>query len=231
MELARGPTLFDALDDYRDRGYRMPEQLVRDLAHGMVHALYYVHHRSIVHRDVKLENWIFEAPLPSSPAERLPQVKLIDFGFAATCAEGAMLPSPALIGTPGFRAPEQWVACGDGHSFPVDMFALGVCFYVMLTGIPPFQSAETAADLYDEERDGDDPAVRRPFWVYCNGSSVHLARWITDKRHYDLLWPERRWRGISAAARCFVAGLLEFDQYNRTSAQQALCDDWLLADD
>merc|ERR1712080_749199 len=39
-------------------------------------------------------------------------------------------------GTPDYLAPE--ILLEHGHGFPVDMWALGVCFYEFVTGVPPF---------------------------------------------------------------------------------------------
>lgn len=41
-----------------------------------------------------------------------------------------------IFGTPDYLAPELLLQ--KGHSFPVDWWALGVCFYEFVTGIPPF---------------------------------------------------------------------------------------------
>lgn len=41
-----------------------------------------------------------------------------------------------IFGTPDYLAPELLLK--QGHSFPVDWWALGACFYEFVTGIPPF---------------------------------------------------------------------------------------------
>ena len=80
----------------------------------MVEATYYLHTDvNVVHRDIKLDNILLE--------EGTRMVKLIDFGFSV------------LVTDPRQRLK---VFCGGA---PVDMWAIGVLLYVMLTGAFPFR--------------------------------------------------------------------------------------------
>ncbi|GII82905.1 hypothetical protein Ssi03_08950 [Sphaerisporangium siamense] len=80
------------------------------------------HRRGIVHRDVTAENVLLT---PEG-------AKLLDFGLAAFVGEHA---GPRVPGTPPYAAPERLTA--GGFHPAVDVYALGVLVYQMLTGVPP----------------------------------------------------------------------------------------------
>ena len=90
---------------------------------------------SIVHGDIKLENILY-----SSESEE-GHIKLADFGLAFYYNNGINYFKSAL-GTPEYMAPEQILNGQKG--FSSDMWAVGICAYEMLTGMPPFydESAE-----------------------------------------------------------------------------------------
>lgn len=106
--------------------------LVEQLARGVAHA----HLRGIIHRDLKPENILLTAN---------GQPKITDFGLAKRIQAGAGLTqSGAVMGTPGYMAPEQ--ARGEKTVGPsVDIYALGAILYRLTTGHPPFQG-ETALE-------------------------------------------------------------------------------------
>jgi eukaryotic-like serine/threonine-protein kinase len=100
-------------------------------------AVDYAHHRGVLHRDLKPSNILIDR-------EGRPHVA--DFGLAKRLDADAGLTTPgAIVGTPGYMAPEQ-VGGGRGPIGPAsDVYGLGAVLYQMLTGRPPFQAA-TALD-------------------------------------------------------------------------------------
>jgi len=86
-----------------------------------------------VHRDIKPENLLLSDKSAGAT------IKLADFGFATTCLSDSALSD--LLGTPEYMAPEL-VALRDvegGYGKSVDIWALGVVLYILLSGIHPFQ--------------------------------------------------------------------------------------------
>ena len=91
----------------------------------------------MIHRDVKPENILLT---------RKGRVKVADFGLCRDQdGQGLHLTqSGVTMGTPLYMSPEQ--AQGHAVDHRSDLYSLGVTFYHMLAGVPPFR-AETALAL------------------------------------------------------------------------------------
>lgn len=73
------------------------------------------------------------------------QVKIGDFGLATTLEYDGER-KKTLCGTPNYIAPEMLDK--KGHSFEVDIWAIGCILYTLLVGKPPFET-ETLKDTYN----------------------------------------------------------------------------------
>ncbi len=136
MRLIEGSSLARRLAD----GPIPPREAAALLA-PICHAVDYAHRRGVLHRDLKPSNILIDH-------EGLPHVA--DFGLAKRIDAGPSLTSPgAIVGTPGYMAPEQVVVGGRGRIGPAsDVYSLGAILYQMLTGRPPFQAASALDTVF-----------------------------------------------------------------------------------
>ncbi|MFF3502454.1 protein kinase [Streptomyces sp. NPDC003247] len=118
----------------------LPERSVRVLAAGLAHALTNIHAAGIVHRDLK----------PSNVMVTIEGPRLIDFGVARAMETvggdaGGLTRTGAMIGSPGFMAPEQ--VRGDRITPACDVFCLGSVLAYAATGTHPFGSADSGVHV------------------------------------------------------------------------------------
>jgi serine/threonine-protein kinase len=155
MEFVDGVTLGQAL---RKDGPFRASRAIR-IAGQLARALGAAHTKGIVHRDLKPEN-IFLIDRDG----RKDFVKIVDFGIAkvipvggAPVAEGPRLTrAGAVFGTPEYMAPEQAAGRGDTDG-RVDVYALGIILYEMLTGRVPHRGDTTVRTLAMQMLDPIEP--------------------------------------------------------------------------
>ncbi|MEV0036310.1 serine/threonine-protein kinase [Streptomyces sp. NPDC050804] len=112
----------------------LPERSVRILASGLAHALQDIHAAGLIHRDLK----------PSNVLVTIDGPRVIDFGIARaleTVTEEGLTRTGALVGSPGFMAPEQ--VRGDRVTAACDVFCLGSVLAYAATGRLPFGAADS----------------------------------------------------------------------------------------
>jgi eukaryotic-like serine/threonine-protein kinase len=128
------------------------------IAGSIAAALEYVHGRGIIHRDIKPEN---------VHIDKHGKVKLMDFGIAKT-ANLSLTRTGMAMGTPYYMAPEQ--VAGRAATPMIDIYAFGMLFYELLTGVRGIQG-DTMEQLFYQimnqpldpaglENAGTPPAVR-----------------------------------------------------------------------
>eukprot|EP00742_Colponemidia_sp_Colp-10_P001659 GILJ01001779.1.p1 GENE.GILJ01001779.1~~GILJ01001779.1.p1 ORF type:complete len:379 (-),score=52.96 GILJ01001779.1:385-1521(-) len=147
LELALGGELFD----FVSYAGAFSEDMARTLFHQIVAAVEVCHTAGIAHRDIKPENILFDENF---------NIKLADFGFAGRLdgKSGCGVMS-TFCGTKAYMAPEM-LAARPYDGCKVDIWALGVVAFILVAGIPPFQSAASSDYWYSKLRVGD----HETFW-------------------------------------------------------------------
>src|SRR5207248_3850618 len=97
-------------------------------------ALDYAHARDVVHRDVKLSNFLLDG-------DRV--LHVADFGIAQVSTEETLTGTGQVLGTAAYLAPER--ALGQPATDASDRYALAVAAYELLAGERPFNAAHFAA--------------------------------------------------------------------------------------
>ena len=142
MEWISGGTLERFVGPWR-LGPREAARLIRDVASAVAE----VHALGVIHRDIKPANVLLGSPV--YPGD-LPVPKLADFGLArheqgSTC----LTREGAVIGTPGYLAPEQaGLDPALGTVGPAtDVHGLGATLYFLLAGRPPHEGRSFVESL------------------------------------------------------------------------------------
>ncbi|CAF0758645.1 unnamed protein product [Rotaria sordida] len=112
-------------------GFVYSEAVASHYMRQIFEAVRYIHDRGIIHRDLKPHCVLLSSKENAAP------VKLGGFGVALQLPESGLIQA-SRIGTPAFMAPEVVNKESPGFGRPVDMWALGVMLYVLLTGTLPF---------------------------------------------------------------------------------------------
>jgi len=130
LDLATGGELFDRIIEIQ----RFPEKEALHVMLQVLSGVKYMHDLHIVHRNLKPEDLVL------SSRDKNPDIKIIDFGFATKLTNDFELLQ--LVGTPPYFAPEVSLlrdeTVMDGYGRPVDIWAMGVILYILLSGIHPF---------------------------------------------------------------------------------------------
>jgi serine/threonine protein kinase len=133
MELIEARTLADVVAESGPLG----ETAVASLAQQLLDALGAAHDSGVVHRDVKPTNVMLGAR---------GRVKLTDFGIAQAADDPRLTTTGALVGSPGYMAPERLE--GQPATPSSDLWSLGATLYLAVQGLSPFARDSTAATIF-----------------------------------------------------------------------------------
>jgi serine/threonine protein kinase len=132
-EYLSGPDVFDMVVQQK----RIQELQVRGMTRQMLYAIAFIHRHGYSHLDVSLENFRFDAS---------GRVRLLDFGVVTYTKTIDKFPDKKP-GKVRYMAPEMYQ--GDHCIGPaIDMFAMGVCIFIMLVGAPPFEIPNVSGMRY-----------------------------------------------------------------------------------
>jgi eukaryotic-like serine/threonine-protein kinase len=131
FELVEGPTLSQRL---REQGALAPADAARLLL-GVLDGVVHAHQSGVIHRDLKPSNILIDAA---------GRARVMDFGIAVNQRHGAA--DAALVGTPGYMAPE--LTQGRPATVQADVFAAGLVLYEMLAGRPAVRESDPYKALH-----------------------------------------------------------------------------------
>ncbi len=117
------------LGDYAQKRGQLPlDELIR-ISRQMADALDYAHSKGIIHRDIKPSNVLLDEQH---------NTYLADFGIAKVVESSVNFTGSAMLGTPKYMAPEM--SGPEELTTAVDVYALGVTIYQILTGRLPYEA-------------------------------------------------------------------------------------------
>lgn len=151
------------------KAYRETE--AAELMVQMLKAVSYLHNRNIVHRDVKLDNWLCGAK------DRDDRLQLIDFGFARHVAgPDEIMDEP--LGTLIYVCPEIFQR---SYTSKCDIWSLGVICYMLLVGKAPFHIPNNDNRTKHAIRFKDFPKEGR--WTSLSDRAQKIVTWLLQKDH------------------------------------------------
>lgn len=130
MEYLKTQTLLDKIEYFT----KFTEKEACEIMLQLLDAIQFTHEHKIIHRDIKPQNVFY---LPNGT------IKLTDFGIAQHEKDAGI--AGKIIGSVHFLAPE--VLMGRPCTISSDIYAAGITFFQLLTGILPFDgSTQEVAD-------------------------------------------------------------------------------------
>jgi serine/threonine-protein kinase len=181
MEYVEG----NSLREYFGRGARFGERDAVSIMSQLLESLGHAHERRVWHRDIKPANLIVMMN---------GRVKVADFGIARIEAS-ELTQTGAVMGSPGYMAPEQYAAREIDHR--ADLFAAGVVFYQLLTNTKPFVGTQEQIAYAVCHTQAPKPSTVDPGHAWQRYDAI-LATALAKK-------PEERYQGAEA----FLAAILD----------------------
>jgi WD40 repeat protein len=204
LELVDGGTLHARLG-----GTPQDPREAAGLVEALARAMHTAHRADVVHRDLKPANVLLApgdslhgVPLGGSAGAVYYQPKVSDFGLAKQLDDpSGQTGTDAILGTPGYMAPEQAAGNAEAVGPAADTYALGAILYECLTGRPPFKGA-TVLDTLEQVRTQEpvppralQPKVPRDLETIC----LNCLRKEPHQRY-------ARAEDLAADLRCFHEG-------------------------
>ena len=113
------------------KGY-LSEQDTRKILKDVIYGVAYLHKNHILHRDLKVTNYMIGSD---------GNAKIVDFGLS-NYLKNEKEKRFTICGTPAYRSPELIQHQNNGYGYEVDIWAVGVSAFSMLTGHHPFKGGK-----------------------------------------------------------------------------------------
>lgn len=178
----------------KDKGGQLSELDAKPIMAKLLEAVSKLHYLGVAHRDIKPENILVRL----TESERVKDIALCDFGLARLARPGDNV-MRSTVGTVKYMAPE--VLRGQRYGLGVDLFALGVLLYSIISREFPFSNS--ALSLAGSG-------------VEIEGNSAPTMKFTSE-----------RWENVSQDCLCFIRAMLHEDPEKRLTAEQALQHPWI----
>lgn len=133
------------LDEYMNQVISpIPEEVSVALITEVLQSIEYAHSNNVIHMDIKPSNIMISTE---------GDVKVLDFGISIETGEQ----TDKIVGSPIYMSPEQ--INGDNIDFRTDIYSIGVMFYQMLSGSPPFSGIKDKEALFKLIKRGPLPGI------------------------------------------------------------------------
>ncbi|XP_055492072.1 hormonally up-regulated neu tumor-associated kinase homolog A [Leucoraja erinacea] len=123
MELCQGGDLMDRICEKK----KLEEREVRKYTRQILAAVEHLHRHAIVHRDLKIENFLLDENN---------NIKIVDFGLSNILKNDSQEMLNTQCGSPAYAAPE--LLAHKKYGPKVDVWSIGVSMFAMFTGTLPF---------------------------------------------------------------------------------------------
>lgn len=130
MEYVKGLTL----KDYIQNNHPIPLEEALLIMEQIASAISHAHEYQIIHRDIKPQNILIDTN---------GNIKITDFGIAMLLQSATMTQTNTTIGSVHYLSPEQ--ANGSVITYQTDIYSMGILFYELFAGAPPFQGESAVA--------------------------------------------------------------------------------------
>jgi serine/threonine protein kinase len=124
-----------------------PHDKIVEIIRDMCSALDYAHAQGVIHRDIKPGNIMFD---------KYERAVLVDFGIAKAAVEARITQTGTILGSPIYMSPEQFME--ESITPASDIYSLGVIFYELLSGKPPFEG-NTIEEIKEQHLNSLPPTI------------------------------------------------------------------------
>ena len=162
MSNIQGGELFE----YLIESSKLPEDEATHIVHKLLRIVKYLSELKIMHRDIKTENMLIE----KNRKGLVKKVYLTDFGLAKIIDSREEVTSK--LGTLGYCAPE--VIVKSPYNEAVDIWGVGITYYLLLTGRLPFDS-KSSSELAEMTVKNEMPLEPEVF----DGFDSHIPKFLT----------------------------------------------------
>jgi len=165
--------LHDILDNEHKRGKILHSQTAESVLIEMAKCLFTLKQSGFSHLDVKPENFIVQSKDPI-------KLRLIDFGATQVIKPGLAY-SSLTVGTRGYSPPEVYKSLYHINS---DIWSLGVCFWIILTGYYAFDHKDIRRVRYNQHLYNHNFPTNE--FIFPTDEHLALKKHILDK-HFNII--------------------------------------------